>query len=143
MGTEFAPTYAIVTLGYLEEVMCSRIGEDFSLEVSQKFKGVFFTYLDDVFLTWKTELIDGSLATYLYTLSNETTIVGGALAETIEETKAKAPAFVRTANRACTKDDYVYWIGESGIGGLVDSAVHGEEEIGMRKGKRMGPCDTP
>ena len=41
MGTKFAPTNATLSLGYLEEVMYSKIRKDFSLGVSQIFKGGF------------------------------------------------------------------------------------------------------
>jgi len=84
-----------------------------------------------VFDDYATELIDASSDTYKYTLTNTTTIDSGLNEETIDEVKKNAPSYVRTANRAASKNDYIFWVNRSGIGGIVDSNVYGEEEIGI------------
>ncbi|MCK5633420.1 baseplate J/gp47 family protein, partial [bacterium] len=86
---------------------------------------------DFVFDDYATELIDVSLNTYNYTLTNTTTIDSGLNEETIDEVKKNAPSYVRTANRASSKNDYIFWVNRSGIGGIVDSNAYGEEEIGI------------
>jgi len=84
-----------------------------------------------LFDNYKTELEDASLTKYKYTLTNTTNIDGGIAEETISKIKLKAPNFVRTSNRAVTKDDYVYWSKQSGIGNIVDAIAYGEEELGI------------
>jgi len=86
---------------------------------------------DFLFDDFPTELVDDSAATYKYTLSNTTNIDGGSNEETIESVKLNAPAYVRTANRAASKDDYVFWVNQSNIGSIVGANAYGEEEIGI------------
>ena len=86
---------------------------------------------DFVFSDFTTELVDNSAATYLYTLTNTTTIDGGEDEETIESVKLNAPAYIRTANRAASKDDYIFWVNQANIGSIVDTTAYGEEEIGI------------
>lgn len=77
------------------------------------------------------KLIDGSTNEYFYSLTNDENIDGALVAETVEQVRINAPSFVRTSNRAVTKDDYVYWVEEANIGDIVDSRAYGEEEIGV------------
>ena len=84
-----------------------------------------------VFDDFKTDLVDESAATYKYTLTNTSPIDDGADEETIEQVKVNAPSYVRTSNRAASKDDYIFWINQSNIGGIVDANAYGEEEIGI------------
>lgn len=67
---------------------------------------------------------------YSYELLNIDSINGGLDPESVEETKRNAPDYIRTSARAVTKDDYNYWTRRAGIGGIIDSSVYGEEEIG-------------
>ena len=84
-----------------------------------------------LFDSYQTQIPDNSLNQYYYTLTNDTNITGGKDAETVEDVRINAPAFVRTSNRAVTKEDYVYWVEEANIGNIVDSRAYGEEEIGV------------
>lgn len=92
---------------------------------------VLSTGNDFIFDDFKTELVDASAATYTYTLTNTTVVGNGLDEETISEIKVNAPTYVRTANRAASKDDYIFWIKQANIGGIVDVKAYGEEEIGI------------
>lgn len=107
----------LLTLKYIES-------SGKSVEVNSTGNGFVF---DD----HKTELVDDSAAVYKYTLTNTTVVNGGADEETTAEIKINAPSYVRTANRAASKDDYVFWVNKSGIGGIVDASAYGEEEVGI------------
>jgi hypothetical protein len=92
---------------------------------------VLTTNNDFIFDAFSTKITDNSANEYYYTLVNTTAIDGAVDAETTEDIRINAPAFVRTSNRAVTKEDYVYWVEEANIGGIVDSRAYGEEEIGV------------
>ena len=60
MGTKMAPTYANLTLAFLEEEMLyPKIERMFGTEAASHFKETFSRFLDDCFLIWKNSL--GSL----------------------------------------------------------------------------------
>ena len=52
MGTKMAPTYATLTLGYLEEKLYQKVGEHFDQEFSETLQRSWKRYLDDCFLIW-------------------------------------------------------------------------------------------
>ena len=52
MGTKMAPTYATLTLGYLEEILYQKVGENFDQEFSETLQRSWKRYLDDCFLIW-------------------------------------------------------------------------------------------
>jgi len=54
---------------------------------------------------------------------------GGADADTLEEIKAKAPAFYTTQNRAVIADDYQYLA--ANIPGVIEAVAWGGEEVGQ------------
>lgn len=68
---------------------------------------------------------------YYYQITNTGAITGGLEAETISQIKTRAPDYVRSVNKAVTEADYQFWIKHSGIGGIVDSRVYGQEETGI------------
>ncbi|XP_061180683.1 uncharacterized protein LOC133189301 [Saccostrea echinata] len=68
MGTKMAPTYATLTLGYLEEKMYQKVGEQFNEEVKNYISNYWKRYLDDCFIVWKFS--DNELSTFK-TLLNE------------------------------------------------------------------------
>jgi hypothetical protein len=68
MGTKMAPTYATLTLGYLEELMYQQINENFSEEFSENIKRHWKRYLDDCFIIWSNS--DEYLATFHNILNN-------------------------------------------------------------------------
>lgn len=69
--------------------------------------------------------------TYNYVITNDEAITGGLDEESIQEVRLRSPEFIRTANRAITKEDFEFWAKRSGIGGIIDSFVYGEEELGI------------
>ena len=52
MGTKVAPTYATLTIGFLEEKLYKSISEKFGEENGKIFKDSWKRYLDDCFLLW-------------------------------------------------------------------------------------------
>jgi hypothetical protein len=50
MGTKFAPCYATLTLGYLEEIFFENIKGELGLEKCSYIKNNYYRYLDDVFV---------------------------------------------------------------------------------------------
>ena len=68
MGTKMAPTYATLTLGYLEELMYQQINENFSEEFSENIKRHWKRYLNDCFIIWSNS--DEYLATFHNILNN-------------------------------------------------------------------------
>ena len=55
MGTKMAPTYATLTLGYLEEKLYNRISEILGEEYHEFIKMNCKRYLDDCFIIWSKE----------------------------------------------------------------------------------------
>ena len=68
MGTKMAPTYATLTLGYLEEKMYKKVEEQFNEEVKLYITNNWKRYLDDCFIVWKYS--NNELSTFK-TLLNE------------------------------------------------------------------------
>lgn len=56
MGTKFAPTYATLVLGYLEEELYAKIGTELGEHIQEKFTASLRRYLDDVFFIWNNEV---------------------------------------------------------------------------------------
>ena len=52
MGTKVAPTYATLTIGFLEEKLYERVSEKFGEENGKTFRDSWKRYLDDCFLLW-------------------------------------------------------------------------------------------
>ena len=50
MGTKMAPTYATLTLVYLEENVYKLIGKKYSNDIKEDFTKSWKTYLDDCFI---------------------------------------------------------------------------------------------
>ncbi|XP_061190029.1 uncharacterized protein LOC133197859 [Saccostrea echinata] len=63
MGTKMAPTYATLTLGYLEERMYEKTTQYFDQQTSENIKNNWKRYLDDCFIIWNDS--DANLAVYL------------------------------------------------------------------------------
>lgn len=89
------------------------------------------TELDFVFE--QSKLVDDSIPVkeYTYELINTSSIDGAFEPESIEKTKKNAPDYIRSGARAVVGNDYSYWVRKSGIGGVVDCAVYGEQEVGI------------
>ena len=60
MGTKMAPTYATLVLGYLEEKLYEKVGEQFDMEFSVTLQHSWKRYLDDCFLIWNRNESDFS-----------------------------------------------------------------------------------
>ena len=52
MGTKVAPTYAALTIGFLEQKLYSKIAEEFGQIFKIEFEKVWKRFLDDCFLLW-------------------------------------------------------------------------------------------
>lgn len=52
MGTKMSPTYATLTLGYLEEKMYEKTREHFNDQNTQNIKQGWKRYLDNCFIIW-------------------------------------------------------------------------------------------
>ena len=52
MGTKVAPTYAALTIGYLEQKLYNKIAEEFGQTFKIEFEKVWKRFLDDCFLLW-------------------------------------------------------------------------------------------
>ena len=52
MGTKMAPTYAILTLGYLEIKLYSTCANIFDNTISSYIETHFFRFIDDIYITW-------------------------------------------------------------------------------------------
>jgi hypothetical protein len=61
MGTKFAPAYATLTLGYLEEIVFEDISTTLCARMSGLIKNNYFRYLDDVLCIWDRNWGDPSL----------------------------------------------------------------------------------
>lgn len=68
---------------------------------------------------------------YTYELINTSPIDGAFEPEDIDKTKRDAPDFIRSGARAVIGSDYSFWVKKSGIGGIVDCVVYGEQEVGI------------
>jgi hypothetical protein len=53
MGTKMAPTYATLTLGYLEETLYNKIRDQYGPNISDNIRKNWKRYLDDCFIIWK------------------------------------------------------------------------------------------
>lgn len=65
MGTNFAPTYAILTIGYLEMQFYKKCEEHFSENVAKYIVSNFKRYIDDCILIWDNNFGDPNLLTVL------------------------------------------------------------------------------
>lgn len=54
MGTKMAPTYATITLGYLEEIMYEQAEKETGKEFRKYLEDIWKRFLDDCFIVWKT-----------------------------------------------------------------------------------------
>ena len=52
IGTKVAPTYAVLTIGYLEQRLYNKIAEEFGQTFKIEFEKVWKRFLDDCFLLW-------------------------------------------------------------------------------------------
>jgi hypothetical protein len=68
MGTKVAPTYATLTLGYLENILYEKIKPDYSEIVHTNFKNNYYRFLDDILLVYDENCI--SLETISVLLNN-------------------------------------------------------------------------
>ena len=56
MGTKMAPTYATLTMGFIETQLHERFKEKYGQDEKENFVKLFKRFLDDCFLPWqKTE----------------------------------------------------------------------------------------
>lgn len=56
MGTKFAPVYATLTIGYLEEKLYENIAEKYDTEFCNYFRVYWKRFLDDCFIPWTKSL---------------------------------------------------------------------------------------
>lgn len=68
MGTKMAPTYATLTLGYLEEKMYEKARRQFNHQTAQNIKNGWKRYLDDCFIIWDES--DANLTVFLDIVNN-------------------------------------------------------------------------
>lgn len=68
MGTNMAPTYATLTLGFLEENLYDNIATDFCSNLAENIENTWKRYLDDCFIIWNQEILD--LETFHELLNN-------------------------------------------------------------------------
>lgn len=66
---------------------------------------------------------------YKYRLTNSTNITNAFEPETIESIRLNATSYIRTNNRAVSREDYRFWVLQAGIGGIIDAEVFGEQEV--------------
>lgn len=69
MGTKMAPTYATLTLGFLEENLYDNIAKDFCPNLAENIKNTWKRYLDDCFIICNQQLLD--LETFHELLNNK------------------------------------------------------------------------
>ena len=55
MGTKFAPVYANLVLGYLEEKLYTDLEQIYDQEFANKFRSLWKRYLDDCFIFWENK----------------------------------------------------------------------------------------
>ena len=53
MGTKMVPTYATITLTYLEENLHEIMGKEYDNDIKEEFTKSWKRYLDDCFIFWK------------------------------------------------------------------------------------------
>lgn len=58
MGTKMAPTYATLTLRFLEEHLYNKIARDFGSNLAENIKKTWKRYFDDCFIIWNQEILD-------------------------------------------------------------------------------------
>lgn len=58
MGTKFAPVYATLVIGYLEEKLYLQVGEKFGENFRKYFEKHWNRFLDDCFIPWNRSLDD-------------------------------------------------------------------------------------
>ena len=61
MGTKFAPTYATLVLGYLEEILYTKIEYKYDKQYADFLEQLWKRFLDDCFIFWtksRTDLLD-------------------------------------------------------------------------------------
>ena len=68
MGTKFAPVYATLTIGYLEEKLYTVIETDYDAEFQHYLKAYWKRFLDDCFIPWTKS--EEELKTFHYILNN-------------------------------------------------------------------------
>ena len=68
MGTKFAPVYATLTIGYLEEKLYTVIETDYDAEFQQYLKAYWKRFLDDCFIPWTKS--EEELKSFHYILNN-------------------------------------------------------------------------
>lgn len=68
MWTKMAPTYATLTLGYLEEKMYEKARRQFDHQTTQNIKNGWKRYLDDCFIIWNES--DANLTVFLDIVNN-------------------------------------------------------------------------
>ena len=68
MGTKFAPVYATLTIGYLEEKLYTILETDYDAEFQQYLKAYWKRFLDDCFIPWTKS--EEELKTFHYILNN-------------------------------------------------------------------------
>lgn len=99
-------------------------GEELSIMATGlDFEFVSFTLEDDLNVT--------PANTYEYSMVNDTIIDGGQVSETPDDIKIKAPEYFKTSNNAITREDFNFWVLQSGIGGIIDVNTYGEHERGI------------
>ena len=58
MGTKFAPVYATLVMGYLEETLYRKVANDFGQQFGEYFMKFWNRFLDDCFVPWTRSLND-------------------------------------------------------------------------------------
>lgn len=66
---------------------------------------------------------------YKYRLRNSTNITNAFEPEDLESIRLNATSYIRTNNRAVSREDYRFWVLQAGIGGIIDAEVFGEQEV--------------
>jgi len=67
---------------------------------------------------------------YIYRITNNSNITNSFEPETVESIRLNATSYIRTNNRAVSREDYRFWVLQAGIGGIIDAEVFGEQEVG-------------
>lgn len=120
-GTTGAAPSLPLTISYINSS-----GTAVNIQTIPSLPGQYFT------VTGENLVFDNSTPAngYNYQAWNITPLDGAEASETIAQIQQHAPDFVRSADRAVTNADYSYWAVESGIGGIVDAATYGQQEVG-------------
>lgn len=101
--------------------LISTLGAEVAIQTTVDFELDSETLGDDIAITPANE--------YFYEIQNTTPIIGGSSPESIESIRTNATGFIRTNNRAVSREDFRYWVRQSGIGNIVDVEAFGEQEI--------------